>query len=227
MGHHTSRKPHHNRRTRLGVTHAHSHRARSLAFVTCVAPILASYRYGTWFWPFWKSAWNVFDLVVVINGVINMMRIDLGELPRLSQAMRTLFTPHVCMLLTVARALCVVQARSRCCACCAPFASSASSDASSPRMPRSRAHTHTHADATLGRTHTHTRSTHASPARIDTAGPAASALLVPHCTATLPASCCGARTRCVRCVRELRALRALRARVLSRSCSNHAVAHLA
>jgi len=46
--------------------------------------------YGNWFFPFWRSGWNVFDTIVVANGVINLLRIDLGPLSllRLLRAFR-------------------------------------------------------------------------------------------------------------------------------------------
>lgn len=33
--------------------------------------------YAFWFWPFWKSGWNVFDFVVVTIGILNMSKIPL------------------------------------------------------------------------------------------------------------------------------------------------------
>lgn len=33
-----------------------------------------SSRYAFWFWPFWKSGWNVFDFVVVTIGIMNMSK---------------------------------------------------------------------------------------------------------------------------------------------------------
>jgi hypothetical protein len=32
-------------------------------------------RYAFWFWPFWKSGWNVFDFVVVTIGILNMSKL--------------------------------------------------------------------------------------------------------------------------------------------------------
>lgn len=33
--------------------------------------------YGSWFWKFWQSSWNVFDFVVVVVGMMSVMRISL------------------------------------------------------------------------------------------------------------------------------------------------------
>lgn len=33
--------------------------------------------YSFWFWPFWKSGWNIFDFVVVTIGILNMSKIPL------------------------------------------------------------------------------------------------------------------------------------------------------
>ena len=40
----------------------------------CVSVVMFS-RYSFWFWPFWKSGWNVFDFVVVTIGILNMSKI--------------------------------------------------------------------------------------------------------------------------------------------------------
>ena len=36
--------------------------------------------YGSWFYAFWRSYWNIFDFIVVANGCINLSRTDLGPL---------------------------------------------------------------------------------------------------------------------------------------------------
>jgi len=37
--------------------------------------------YGTWFWEFWKSGWNVFDFIVVMVGCMSLARLTSPESP--------------------------------------------------------------------------------------------------------------------------------------------------
>jgi hypothetical protein len=43
--------------------------------------------YGTWFWRFWSSPWNVFDFMVVTIGLLDTAQVDLGPL-RMLRMMR-------------------------------------------------------------------------------------------------------------------------------------------
>ena len=36
--------------------------------------------YGDWWWPFWRSGWNVFDFLVVTVGVLSLLRLTSGPL---------------------------------------------------------------------------------------------------------------------------------------------------
>lgn len=36
--------------------------------------------YGLWFSQFWRSGWNIFDFIVVVNGLLNLAKVDLGPL---------------------------------------------------------------------------------------------------------------------------------------------------
>lgn len=48
--------------------------------------------YAFWLWDFWKDAWNVFDFVVVVIGVLSLARVELGaaKLLRLMRAFRVM-----------------------------------------------------------------------------------------------------------------------------------------
>ena len=56
-----------------------------LAFniIFLVELLVNMYAAGGPFWPFWNSAWNVFDFIIVTVGVILMTGMDLGELNKL------------------------------------------------------------------------------------------------------------------------------------------------
>jgi hypothetical protein len=44
--------------------------------------------YAHWFWPFWKSSWNVFDCIVVTIGVVNTLNLPLPPALSLLRMMR-------------------------------------------------------------------------------------------------------------------------------------------
>eukprot|EP00928_Gymnodinium_smaydae_P029817 TRINITY_DN22351_c0_g4_i2.p1 TRINITY_DN22351_c0_g4~~TRINITY_DN22351_c0_g4_i2.p1 ORF type:complete len:408 (-),score=119.33 TRINITY_DN22351_c0_g4_i2:45-1268(-) len=49
---------------------------------------LALNMYGTWFFRFWRSGWNVFDFIVVGVGIIDTLRIDLPSPLKMLRMMR-------------------------------------------------------------------------------------------------------------------------------------------
>ena len=57
-------------------------------FNWCFLIELSLNMYGHWCKPFWKSGWNVFDVIVVTVGLLNMLRLALPGPLRLLRMMR-------------------------------------------------------------------------------------------------------------------------------------------